>query len=150
MGRRRGAGVSVSPPAGVPNGKVRLAWLGGEHDFNIAQYKTLLQLEAKCDAGVRAIMLRIETDTWKVDDLREVIRLGLIGAGTPPDQAQQLIKTYVDDCPLQHSKQVAYQIIAAAMIGVPGDNSVGKRRPARAKTETTDSSAPKSTASAPR
>lgn len=133
----------------VPNGKVRLAWRGGEHDFNLAQYKSLLALEAKCNAGVRAIMLRLETDTWYVDDIRETIRLGLIGGGATPEQALQLVKLHVDDCPLAHSKLVAYGVLSATMIGVPGDNDVGKKKPdASAATATDASSAPKSTDSA--
>lgn len=128
----------------VPQGKIRLAWLGGEHEFCIAQYENLIALEAKCNAGMREIFDRLQTGKYRADDVRETIRLGLIGGGQTPAEALRLVKLYVDGRNWDHSALVALEVLAAALVGVPGDNTVGKGEAERE----TGSPAPQSTASA--
>ena len=35
------------------NGEIELTWGDGTHKFNVAKIKSALELEEKCDAGVR-------------------------------------------------------------------------------------------------
>lgn len=137
----------------MPNGHIILVWGDGEHAFNIAPLKVALELEEKCGAGVAVIFERIRRNSWFVNDLRETIRLGLVGAGLEPVKALALVVRYFDGRPWQEGRPVAMQILMAAMIGVPGD-SPGKtpaerEREAASIAPTAASSAPPSTASAP-
>jgi len=86
------------------------------------------ELQDKCDAGLVAIMDRLEARKWRVEDVRETIRLGLIGGGLAPIRALAKIARYVDGQPLADNVPIAYAILAAAIIGVPED-PVGKNRP---------------------
>ncbi len=108
------------------NGEIELTWGDGTHKFNVAKIKSALELEEKCDAGVAQIFQRIRSDSWKINDVRETLRLGLIGGGMTPDKALVLINRYCDDRPWAESLQPAIYVLMAAMLGVPGDE-VGKK-----------------------
>jgi len=58
-------------------------------------------------------------------DLREILRLGLIGGGTKPDRAAIMVSRYVDGRPRLESYLPARLVLSAAIVGVPGD-PVGK------------------------
>lgn len=123
-----------------PVGTVRLVWRGGEHDFCLSQIGNILTLEANCNAGLGAIYARIAAGQWYVNDLREVIRLGLIGGGQPPDRAGELVKACVDANPdgLGPSILLAQTILRAVLVGVP-DDPVGKAPAPEAQTGRTSS-----------
>lgn len=70
---------------------------------------------------------------WRVDDVRETIRLGLIGGGMTPSDAYLLVATYVDARPLAENISLAAEVLLHAVIGDP-DDPVGKPE---AETETT-------------
>lgn len=135
----------------VPNGKVEFVWGDGEHTFNIAKIAQALELEEKCGCGVAEIFDRLRNGRWYVNDLRETIRLGLIGGGMEPVKAHGLVKRYADERPWAESLQPATIIMMAAMVGVLGDQ-VGKKTEAERTTEgetpssdsMVDSSAPQS------
>jgi len=134
------------------NGEIELAWADGQHKFNIARVGQILELEEKCGSGLSEVFSRLREGKWKLNDIRETIRLGLIGAGEDPLKALALITRYVDQRPLVESVQVAIVIVMAALVGVPGDE-VGKKEKAERAAEaqssetTGSSSAPQSTVS---
>jgi Phage tail tube protein, GTA-gp10 len=136
------------------NGEVELTWGDGEHKFNIAKLKCILELEDKCGVGVAEIYQRISTGKWRYNDIRETLRLGLIGAGMTPDKASRLINRYCDDRPWTESLLTAQAVLVSAMVGVPGDDFEKKTKADRSTddpsfTPTADSSAPPSTDSVP-
>lgn len=141
----------------MPNGKIELNWADGTYAFNIAKVAQALELEEKCGVGVAEIFDRLRTGRWWVNDVRETLRLGLIGGGLEPIRALKIVRRYVDERPWSESVQVALAVLMAAIVGVPGDD-VGKK-PAAEPTANEDrppssapmdgSSAPPSTASAP-
>jgi hypothetical protein len=141
----------------APVGTVRIIWAGGENDFCIAEIGHILALEEACGVGIMHVFRRLESDTWKLHDLRETIRLGLIGGGLPQDKAMALVKIHVDQNPagLAPSVLLAMEIIKAKLVGVP-DDPLGKTAAAEAATgqvssmTTAASAAPQSTAPAPR
>jgi hypothetical protein len=135
------------------NGTRTIVWAGGEHQFCLAKVGLILDLEDKCKSGLALIMGRLEAGAWGLNDVRETIRLGLIGGGMSPDAAMALLKNHVDEHPLAQSVLLAYEIVKAVLIGVP-DDPVGKAKPAEAtptgSSMTTDASdAPRSSPSAP-
>jgi len=136
------------------NGQVVLTWADGEHTFNIAKFEQVFELEEKCGAGVGEIFDRVRSGRWRWVDVRETVRLALIGGGMQPVPALTLVKRYVDNRPWQESRQVAMAILLAAMVGVEGDNPTKKaeadRGPDSKSTTTMDgSSDPQSMGSAP-
>jgi hypothetical protein len=113
------------------NGTKTIVWSNGEDTFCIAKVGLLLDLEEKCNAGVAEIMRRLEGGTWRLNDVRETVRLGLIGGGMDPVRAMVAVKSHVDGRPLAQSVLLAYEILAAALVGVPGDET-GKKPGAEA------------------
>ncbi len=71
-------------------------------------------------------LLRTIGNDWRVDDVRETIRLGLIGGGCTPTEAALLVARYIDaasDWP--SNAGLAAAILLYALIG-PQDDQVGK------------------------
>ncbi len=138
----------------MATGEIELTWGDGPHKFNIAKIKSVLELEEKCEAGIAEIFQRIRSDRWHINDVRETLRISLIGGGMTPDKALSLINRYCDDRPWAESLQPAMLIIMAAMVGVPGDEVGKKEETERTKEDQpsekmVDSSAPLSTGSEP-
>lgn len=104
--------------------KITLVWGDGEHLFRL-RIGELIELQEKCDAGPAFILERLATSRWKVEDVRETIRLGLIGGGLDPLKALTLVKRYVDERPLQENINHAYAIVASAIVGAE-DEMLGK------------------------
>lgn len=132
------------------NGQVEVNWADGSHTFNIAKIKSVLELEDKCEAGVSEVFQRISDGKWKINDVRETIRLGLIGGGMTPDASLKLVQRYVDDRPWAESVPVAMVVLMAAIVGVPGDPLEKKQETERTKEDRStakmdDMSAPSST-----
>lgn len=129
------------------NASITLEWADGEYVFRLPLGQ-LRELQEKTDCGPLFLFNRILAGQWKVDDLRETIRLGLIGGGLEPAKATTLVKRYVDERPYTESIKPAQAILGAALIGAPDGEKPGKRKAAKeaAKTfPTEDSPLPQST-----
>lgn len=108
------------------NGMRTIIWAGGEDAFCLAKVGLILDLEAKCEAGIATVMTRLGSGTWRLNDVREPIRLGLIGGGMSPADAMKAVRNHVDETPLTSSVLVAYAVLEAVMVGV-SDDPVGKK-----------------------
>lgn len=135
----------------MAQGHLVAVWSHGEDEFNIAPVKLVLDLEEKCDAGIAEVFARLREGRFKYYDVRETIRLALIGGGKAPELAEAIVRRHVDGEPLAGCVLLAVNIIAHRMIGVEGEE-VGKKSAAegdteKASSEKTDASpAPQSTA----
>ena len=118
---------------------VTITWGDGDHRFRLA-IGQLRELQEKCAAGPMEVLDRLATRRWRVDDVRETIRLGLIGGGMEPIKALPLVKHYIDERPIMESVPAAQAVLIAALIGVEEDPA-GK---AEAGETTTDGSASRS------
>lgn len=78
------------------------------------------ELETLCGAGIGAIFQRLATLQCKYADVRETIRLGLIGGGMSPSEAAFLVKRYVDaeDVPVNVNVPLAIDILRVKFEGV--------------------------------
>lgn len=121
-----------------------IEWRGGSHDFCIAKTGDQMALEEKCGVGIFAVAGRLQSvmghmaqglvgGAAYVQDIRETIRLGLIGGGMAPAEANKVVALHVDGHPLAHSVFVAFGILEAALVGIP-DDPVGKKDAAGAET----------------
>lgn len=139
-------------------GDITLEWADGEHVFRLGLGQ-LRELQERVSAvrvrigvepvGPAFLASEIGAGRWMVDDLRETIRLGLIGGGMKPAEALMLVQRYVDARPLQESVVPAYAILSAALVGAP-EEPVGKPDPAGAPSgDAVSSPSPGSMATAP-
>lgn len=113
------------------NGSVTLAWADGEYTFRFGLGE-IRELQELCDAGPFVILQRLIRGEWKVDDIREPLRLGLIGGGMAPPAALKLVKRYNDEFPWGYNVKEATAIMHAAVLGAPDGERPGKARAARA------------------
>lgn len=107
--------------------KISFAWADGDYTFRLA-IAQLEELQEKTDCGPLFLLNRINSAEWRVQDLRETIRLGLIGGGMAPTDALKLVKRYVDDRPLIESIKPASAILTAAIIGARDGEKPGKAK----------------------
>jgi hypothetical protein len=106
------------------SGKIELDWADGRHVFRLA-IGQLEELQEKAGAGPLEVMRRLISGTWRVADVREPIRLGLIGAGMTPAEAVKLVNRYAGDGALLQAVEPAMAILGAAL-QAPKDEPVGK------------------------
>lgn len=77
------------------------------------------ELEELCGSGVGAIWKRLALLEFRHADIRETIRLGLIGGGElVPGAAETLVARFVDDHPLAETVDLAVSIMRALIEGV--------------------------------
>lgn len=107
-----------------------IVWANGENLFCLAKIGLLLDLEEKCKAPIGVIFSRLGSGTFGINDVREPIRLGLMGGGMSPVDAMTAVRIHVDESPfgLNPSVLVAYTVLQDVMIGVQ-DDPVGKQDP---------------------
>lgn len=126
------------------HGDVTLVWADGEYTFRLA-IAQLRELQEKCDAGPLELYRRMLIGNWRLDDIRETIRLGLIGGGqVPPAAALKLVIRYVDDRPLLESAEIARVILGVILLPVE-DDPLKKADPAGEMTSRENSPSPVST-----
>lgn len=103
---------------------------GGAYAFRLG-IGELRELQENCRVPIVEQMDRFTQRKIGIDDIREPIRLGLIGAGLDHDRARYLVEKYVDDRPLMENAQVAHLIIIAAVVGAPNDTVEGAPEPGK-------------------
>ena len=106
------------------DGSVTRAWGDGDHRFRL-RIGELRELEAKREAGAFEIYSRLANGSWRVDDIIEVLRLGLIGGGTAPVLALGLTSKYVTPTAFLANVVTAREVLMHALFGDPED-MVGK------------------------
>jgi len=104
--------------------KITLDWADGSHDFRLA-WKQLIELQEKCDAGPNVVLQRLFDGTWRMQDISETIRVGLIGGGMKPSDALKLVRTYVEDRPPMENVLFAQAVLGAGLMGAR-DETLGK------------------------
>jgi len=108
------------------DGKLALAWPDQAREYRL-KLGELRQLQEKCDAGPLEILARIQSGRWRVDDVYQTIRLGLIGGGMRMDDALILADLTVTDGCLGECAIYAQAILSAAVTGPPDEKIEGPR-----------------------
>lgn len=104
--------------------RVTFDWADGVYSFRMA-FGQLVELQEKCDAGPYLILQRLHAGNWRVEDILQPIRLGLIGGGMEPAAAVKLTRRYIEERPITENIQYAVAILTAALLGAP-DEKVGE------------------------
>jgi hypothetical protein len=97
--------------------RIEIDWADGTHAFRLA-FRELIELDEKRQCGPFELLNRIQSGTWRAEDVREVIRIGLIGGGMEPGKALAMVRRYVEEVPDWHSNSIiASAILMAALAG---------------------------------
>ena len=119
------------------DGTVRLVFFGEERPFRLA-IGQLRALQEACKAGPMTIFRRLVSGEYFVDDIRETIRLGLIGGGATDKDAFRIVANTVDaGVPLDQHCDTAATILEAALLG-PEDEKPKKQKGAKAPADPPD------------
>jgi hypothetical protein len=90
----------------------------GPHTFTLSD-DMVTELERVTGTGIGALYLRTVSNAFNMADLVQIIRLGLIGAGTAPQDAMRLVDTYARNRPLAETFPLALDILDARWSGKP-------------------------------
>lgn len=131
-----------------PSEPLTIAWGPGEHKFALPP-EFHRKLEDARDAGLHEIAGRLISGSWRLDDIRETIRLALMGGGMSEPFANDLVQRYVDRRPKIESIMTAHKVLshfanayapavqlarasllACVLMGVPGDDPEAPPAPA--------------------
>jgi len=107
------------------NASIDLEFADGTYTFRLA-WGGLEKVQEACDAGPFVVFERLSTGQWKTNDIREVIRHGLLGGGNDVATVRRLIRDYVEERPAAENVPMAIAILAAAIIGAPEEDSAKK------------------------
>lgn len=123
------------------HGRLETDWADGTYSFRLS-INGAIELEQKCNAPFAEIVERVNAGKWSISDVRETIRLGLIGGGTEPVAALNMVRAYVDDMPsgLAPNAAIALLILLGAMYGF--NASPSKAAPEADRVESPDVSTP--------
>lgn len=106
---------------------ILLPFLDGEdYNFRLA-WGQLIKLQESRNAGPFLIYLRLHGSDWFAEDVREIIRLGLIGGGMSEVEAKKLVVEYVEGRPLIQNLPIAQQIIKTALLGPVDKEDIEKK-----------------------
>lgn len=130
---------------GRKHGAVDLVWADGTHTFRLA-LGNLRELQEKTGCGPMELYRRVTQGTWRVDDIYETIRIGLIGGGKKPADAVRLVQRYVAERPLLESVPAAVAVLMVALHGPPEDQPGEPDRRGSESGQTEGSPSPRSTA----
>ncbi len=104
--------------------RVTFDWADGTYSFRLA-WGQLEELQEKCDAGPYVVLQRLHSGAWRVEDITNIIRLGLIGGGMEPSPALKIARLYVEARPPMENLIPAQAILSAALMGAP-EEKVGE------------------------
>ena len=121
------------------DGSVELAWAGENRRFRIAigEFRELQECvnRRRVEIGLppdgpSGILTSLRTKNAWPDDVRDIIRLGLIGGGAQRIDAARIMKREFDGTPLLQHTKTAFLILLAALVGDPDDEPSKKKIPA--------------------
>jgi hypothetical protein len=130
------------------HGAVELDWADGTFTFRLG-LDQIEELEEKRDLSLFILARRLspaERDA-RLADIREVLRLGLVGGGMKPVDALVKVRKYADERPVDENRDIAYAVVLAGLARV---NSLEIDQPGGADAaKTSASTSPRSEAPLP-
>lgn len=118
------------------DGSIELTWADEPRKFRIAigEFRGLQEsVNARRVAigaepvGPSAMLTALRTNNAWPDDVRDVLKAGLVGAGMEFQKAQRLLMRYFDNKPLLEHTKTAFLVLLAALVGVPDDEPAKKK-----------------------
>lgn len=119
------------------DGRITIFWGDGENQFRFAigQFRELQErvntrrqaMNAPLIGPMSLLNLLRTNDAWP-DDVRDILRIGLIGGGMSPQAAHQKLVQYFDRRPLLESNQTALAILLTGLVGDISDQEDVKKK----------------------
>lgn len=100
------------------SGIVRNVFVGEGHFDLHLRINELIALQEILNVGPFALSTRFAQGEWLVNDVKETIRLGLIGGGLSQREAFAIVERNVTAGYLMEYAMIAHQCILAAVMGV--------------------------------
>lgn len=101
--------------------KARAPFGDSVYDFQLT-IGQLEELQELTDAGPEEIYQRISEGRWRLADLRQTLRLALIGGGVDQFKALALVERYAGPGDFLALKPLCLSIIAAALVGATDED----------------------------
>lgn len=119
-------------------GRVVVTWGDAERVFDLQPMRWLRELQTKTQTGPFKLLTKLKSGDWYVDDVRHIIRTGLLGGGMKDIEANELMATQFDNRPIMESIPLAIAILG---VGLYGGSEPTKKAEAEADSlATTDAS----------
>ena len=106
-----------------------------DHAFALTD-EMVIELEQTAQLAIGALYMAFPLYAVPVPVMRDIIRLGLIGAGTAPEAAKRLVDTYATNRPIGELFPLAFAILDARWNGA---QSAPVSQPPATETAATDS-----------
>lgn len=119
-------------------GRATFDWGDGEHTFRLT-FKGICELEAKVDRGIMWLYRELDRSEAKLEHIREVFRIGLIGGGMEPLKAIQLVRNYIEDRPNILANTASAKLILLPVLLEPKGDALPKAPRRRKKKDAGDS-----------
>lgn len=107
------------------DGSCEVPFNGRKTYFRLA-WRELMKIQEACDAGPYVVLDRLLTGRWKLQDISEVIKWGLIGGGVDTQTALDLVASEVEGRPPLENLVIAQRVLGAGVVGTP-EEEVGKK-----------------------
>ncbi|NBB07855.1 gene transfer agent family protein [Pseudomonas monteilii] len=107
------------------DGSCELAFNGQMTPFKLS-WRELMKIQEACDAGPYLVLDRLLSGRWRLQDISEVIKWGLIGAGMPQAEALKIVETEVQGRLPLENLVIAQTVLGAGVVGAP-EEEVGKK-----------------------
>lgn len=114
------------------NGSLTSDFADGTYEFRLA-WGELIKLQEARDTGPYLVLNRLLNGGWMVQDISDVIRLGLIGGGMEAVKALKLVRSYVEGSVPLENLVLAQRVLGAALIGST-EEELGKKSEAASQT----------------
>jgi hypothetical protein len=119
-------------------GEITLPWADGDYAFRLG-FRQIGEFEEKFDGSFLAYCQRLAGGDAKFNEIREIIRLGLIGGGMEPAKALSLVKGYVEERPPSESLAIAILIARSGAFGSASYHEKKKTKQKRSRKNTSAS-----------
>lgn len=120
------------------DGSVELVFAGDLRKFRLS-IENLIVLQERCGAGPLAIANRLRDGTWRIEDVIETLRLGLIGGGEKTSEWAKTARKLVEDN-VRPGRITEHVLAATAVLLMalhsPADDPVGKDEAGTEKAQT--------------
>lgn len=98
-------------------GRIVVTWGDQDRVFDVQPLKWLRELEVKTGVGAYKLLILLKTGEWRVDQIRHIVRTGLLGGGLTDQEANGLMSTQFDNRPIMESVPLAAAILGAGLYG---------------------------------
>ena len=102
------------------DGSVDLVFGGDERHFRLG-IAELIALQEKRNGGPMEIVARLRFGAWRVEDVIETIRIGLLGGGMDAKAARELVEAFVRPPDVVSHVLTAQAVLMSALQGIPGE-----------------------------